>query len=184
MSRRSALPPCWRRRCWRPSPPARSPPSRARPSISISGRARRAAATTSPAASSRAISPSICRAIPPSCRRMSKAAPAWCWPTSSFRPGAPRDGTVVGMIADNATLTELLAAQGVRYHVADYSWIGRIATAVDLTVTWHSVEGEDHRGCEERYGADRCRAAERPRLSAAGAGQCGGRHQIQAHHRL
>ena len=51
---------------------------------------------------------------------------------------APRDGTVVGMLADNATFLELLHAQGVRYHVAEFSWIGRITTAVDLTITWHA----------------------------------------------
>jgi tripartite-type tricarboxylate transporter receptor subunit TctC len=59
-----------------------------------------------------------------------------------YSAGAPRDGTVVGMIADNAILTELLGVQGVRYHVADYSWIGRIATAVDLTVTWYSAKAK------------------------------------------
>ena len=55
-----------------------------------------------------------------------------------YSAGAPRDGTVVGMIADNATFSELLGAQGVRYHVADYGWVGRMTTAVDLTVTWHT----------------------------------------------
>jgi tripartite-type tricarboxylate transporter receptor subunit TctC len=50
---------------------------------------------------------------------------------------APRDGTVIGMIADNATFSELLGQQGVRYHAAEFGWIGRMTTAVDLTVTWH-----------------------------------------------
>jgi tripartite-type tricarboxylate transporter receptor subunit TctC len=59
-----------------------------------------------------------------------------------YAAGAPRDGTVVGMIADNATFSELMAAQGVRYHVAEFSWIGRISTAVDLTVTWHNSKGK------------------------------------------
>ena len=53
-------------------------------------------------------------------------------------PNAPHDGTVLGMIADNSTFLELIGAQGVRYHVADFSWVGRITTAVDLTITWHT----------------------------------------------
>ena len=51
---------------------------------------------------------------------------------------APRDGSVVGMIADAAPLTELLGVVGVRYRSGDFNWIGRITTVVNMTMTWRT----------------------------------------------
>jgi len=51
---------------------------------------------------------------------------------------APSDGTTVGMIADIAALSEALGTDGVRYRSAEFNWIGRMATSVNLTIVWHT----------------------------------------------
>ncbi len=49
---------------------------------------------------------------------------------------APRDGTELGVIAEIAPLSEALGANGVRYKSAEFAWIGRATTSINVTMTW------------------------------------------------
>ena len=51
---------------------------------------------------------------------------------------APRDGTAIGILAEAAALSEVLGTTGVRYEVNKFNWIGRLATTVNITLTWHT----------------------------------------------
>lgn len=46
---------------------------------------------------------------------------------------APKDGTTLGFIAATLPLEELLGRSGVRFKSAEFSWIGRIAPAANIT---------------------------------------------------
>jgi tripartite-type tricarboxylate transporter receptor subunit TctC len=46
---------------------------------------------------------------------------------------APRDGTVLGLLAPTLPLEERLGESGVEYKSTKYSWIGRLATALNIT---------------------------------------------------
>jgi tripartite-type tricarboxylate transporter receptor subunit TctC len=45
---------------------------------------------------------------------------------------APRDGSAIGMIADNAATEEVLATPGVTYATAKFNWIGRVTSSVNI----------------------------------------------------
>lgn len=49
---------------------------------------------------------------------------------------APRDGTAVGMIADNAATEEVLGSPGVTYQTGKFAWIGRVASSVNIEAAW------------------------------------------------
>ena len=51
---------------------------------------------------------------------------------------AARDGTVIGMIAQSAALEQVLKNKAVQYDAAKFGWIGRLTTAVEVTVAWHT----------------------------------------------
>src|SRR5262245_37331013 len=46
---------------------------------------------------------------------------------------APRDGTALGFIAATIPLEELLGVGGVKFRSAEFNWIGRIASGVNMT---------------------------------------------------
>jgi tripartite-type tricarboxylate transporter receptor subunit TctC len=46
---------------------------------------------------------------------------------------APRDGTVLGLLAPTLPLEERLGEPGVEFKSAKYSWIGRMTTALNIT---------------------------------------------------
>ena len=49
---------------------------------------------------------------------------------------APRDGTAIGMIADNAATEEVLGSPGIAYATAKFAWIGRVASSVNIEAAW------------------------------------------------
>jgi tripartite-type tricarboxylate transporter receptor subunit TctC len=51
---------------------------------------------------------------------------------------APRDGTVIGIGAPTAPLDEKLGAPGVRFKAAQFNWIGRIDSLVNIVFMWHT----------------------------------------------
>lgn len=51
---------------------------------------------------------------------------------------APRDGTYLEVPVQDVALSEALAREGVKFHVAAFNWIGRIAPSIDLEVTWRT----------------------------------------------
>ncbi|HEY5965211.1 MAG TPA: tripartite tricarboxylate transporter substrate-binding protein [Xanthobacteraceae bacterium] len=51
---------------------------------------------------------------------------------------APKDGTVIGIGAPTAPLDEKVGAQGVRFKSAEFNWIGRIDSLVNMVFLWHT----------------------------------------------
>ena len=51
---------------------------------------------------------------------------------------APKDGTVIGIGAPTAPLDEKLGSQGVRFKSAEFNWIGRIDSLINIVFLWHT----------------------------------------------
>jgi tripartite-type tricarboxylate transporter receptor subunit TctC len=51
---------------------------------------------------------------------------------------AARDGTVMGMIAENAPLGQLFETKGIRYDSRKFTWIGRVVSNSSVFITWHT----------------------------------------------
>ena len=47
---------------------------------------------------------------------------------------APKDGTVIGLLAATTPLEEALGTTGVKYKSAQFTWIGRMASAINVTI--------------------------------------------------
>jgi tripartite-type tricarboxylate transporter receptor subunit TctC len=51
---------------------------------------------------------------------------------------APKDGTVLGLLAATNTIDEKLGATGVKFETAKFTWVGRVASSVNVTGMWHT----------------------------------------------
>jgi tripartite-type tricarboxylate transporter receptor subunit TctC len=51
---------------------------------------------------------------------------------------APKDGTAIGIGAPTAPLDEKLGSQGVRFKTAQFNWLGRIDSLVNIVFMWHT----------------------------------------------
>ena len=51
---------------------------------------------------------------------------------------APKDGTVLGLLAATNTIDEKLGAPGVKFETAKFTWVGRISSAVNVTAMWNT----------------------------------------------
>ena len=51
---------------------------------------------------------------------------------------APKDGSVIAIGAPTAPLDEKLGTQGVRFKAAEFNWIGRIDSLVNIVFLWHT----------------------------------------------
>jgi tripartite-type tricarboxylate transporter receptor subunit TctC len=51
---------------------------------------------------------------------------------------APRDGTVLGLLAATNTLDEKLGATGVKFETAKFTWVGRVAAGTNVTAMWRT----------------------------------------------
>ena len=51
---------------------------------------------------------------------------------------APKDGTVLGLLAATNVLDERLGAPGVKFETAKFSWIGRVSSSVNVTAMWNT----------------------------------------------
>ena len=49
---------------------------------------------------------------------------------------APKDGTALGMITQNAAIEEVLRSPGVQYRAAEFNWIGRVSSILEIHFTW------------------------------------------------
>ncbi len=68
---------------------------------------------------------------------------------------APKDGTAIGMLSQTAAVDEALGAPGVQYKSAEFNWIGRVASTIEISLTWHTSKGrtvEDLRSQAIVYG--------------------------------
>ena len=52
---------------------------------------------------------------------------------------APRDGTAIGMVTQMLAVEQLLKNPAVQYDAGKFDWLGRLTSAVELTVVWHTV---------------------------------------------
>lgn len=52
---------------------------------------------------------------------------------------APRDGSVIGVVSQSVALQQVLKHPAVRYDARQFNWIGRLTSAVEVTVVWHTV---------------------------------------------
>ena len=52
---------------------------------------------------------------------------------------APKDGTALGVIPDSSVSEELLGTPGISYVSKQFTWIGRISTAVNVQAIWHTA---------------------------------------------
>jgi tripartite-type tricarboxylate transporter receptor subunit TctC len=51
---------------------------------------------------------------------------------------APKDGTALGIVAQTLALAEALKTPGVRFKAANFNWIGRVTSNVEVTLMWHT----------------------------------------------
>jgi tripartite-type tricarboxylate transporter receptor subunit TctC len=51
---------------------------------------------------------------------------------------APKDGSVIGLGAPTAALDEKLGTEGVRFKTAEFNWIGRIDSLINIVFMWHT----------------------------------------------
>jgi tripartite-type tricarboxylate transporter receptor subunit TctC len=49
---------------------------------------------------------------------------------------APKDGTALGVVTQTLALEEALSSPGVRYKAAEFNWIGRITSVLEVSFTW------------------------------------------------
>jgi tripartite-type tricarboxylate transporter receptor subunit TctC len=52
---------------------------------------------------------------------------------------APKDGTSFGIGAPTAPLDEKLGTQGVRFKTAQFNWLGRIDSLINIVFMWHTA---------------------------------------------
>src|SRR5215510_13274993 len=55
---------------------------------------------------------------------------------------APRDGTALGMITQNAAIEDVLRAPGVQYKAAELNWIGRVSGILEIHFTWKTSKAK------------------------------------------
>jgi tripartite-type tricarboxylate transporter receptor subunit TctC len=51
---------------------------------------------------------------------------------------APRDGTAIGIVTQTVALEEAFGTAGVQYKSAEFNWIGRAASILEIELTWAS----------------------------------------------
>lgn len=64
---------------------------------------------------------------------------------------APQDGTAIGMLSQTLAIGEAMGTVGIQYRSTQFQWLGRIASTVEVTVTWHTSKArtiEDARTSE------------------------------------
>ena len=52
---------------------------------------------------------------------------------------APKDGTALGLLYQSIAQDQVLGGQGIQFDTSKFSWIGRIASNVEIMYTWHTV---------------------------------------------
>ena len=97
---------------------------------------------------------------------------------------APKDGTAWGVVTQTVALEEALRSPGVRYKAAEFTWIGRMTSILEVQFTWKTSKAKtiaDARAARDSGGRHR-RGIAVGRLSEAA--QCARRHEVQDHLRL
>ena len=67
---------------------------------------------------------------------------------------APQDGTWLALVSQGLLVHEATGRPGLQVSLGKFSWIGNLTQSNNVTVTWYTSKGQDHRGCEEDAGDD------------------------------
>jgi tripartite-type tricarboxylate transporter receptor subunit TctC len=59
--------------------------------------------------------------------------------TNYLYNGAPRDGTVIGIINQAMPTEQYLDNSNSNYDASKFNWIGRVTSAVEIAIVWHTV---------------------------------------------
>ncbi len=51
---------------------------------------------------------------------------------------APKDGTVIGLLAPTIAIDEKMGTTGVKFSTSKFIWLGRETTSVGVTMVWHT----------------------------------------------
>ncbi len=54
---------------------------------------------------------------------------------------APKDGTAIGIVSQTMAIEEMLKTPGVNYKAADFNWIGRATSNVEITLVNSNIKG-------------------------------------------
>ena len=52
---------------------------------------------------------------------------------------APHDGTIIGIINQAMPIEQYLKSPNTNYDVNKFNWIGRVSSAVEMAIVWHTV---------------------------------------------
>ena len=63
---------------------------------------------------------------------------------------APKDGTNIGMIANNFPAMQAIGSDAIRFDLGKFQWIGSIAPLTGAMTVWRTVGSRDHRGRAEK----------------------------------
>src|SRR5712671_5363665 len=63
---------------------------------------------------------------------------------------APRDGTAIGIINQAMPTEQYLLDQNINYDAAKFNWIGRVSSAVEMLIVWHTVPIDTIEGVRAR----------------------------------
>ena len=55
---------------------------------------------------------------------------------------APKDGTAIGIVSQTAAIEEVLKSPGVQFKSADFNWIGRATSNVEINLVWHTSKAK------------------------------------------
>jgi tripartite-type tricarboxylate transporter receptor subunit TctC len=55
---------------------------------------------------------------------------------------APKDGTALGIVAQGLAVDEALNSPGVKYKSANFSWVGRMSSSVDMMIGWNTAKAK------------------------------------------
>src|SRR5919107_256012 len=52
---------------------------------------------------------------------------------------APKDGSAIGIVTETVALEQALTNPAVQYDAAKFTWIGRVASSINVQVVWHTA---------------------------------------------
>jgi tripartite-type tricarboxylate transporter receptor subunit TctC len=55
---------------------------------------------------------------------------------------APKDGTAIGIISQTAAIEEVLKSPGIQFKSAEFNWIGRATSNVEINLVWHTSKAQ------------------------------------------
>jgi hypothetical protein len=76
---------------------------------------------------------------------------------------AAKDGSVMGIVTETVALEQALSNPAVQYDAARFTWIGRVASSINVQLVWHTAKVQAVRDAYHSEVEARVSAAEPPR---------------------